>query len=118
MTIVNLEGVALMDTSQLQVAIEQFLSFIQSQGPTVMHAFVALLMAIKTGAASIGAIATLISHYPVLTQVIDKLIALINSGASIPEIAAVIAEFATSVGVSTDALLSLLYTIGGALMLL
>ncbi|MBD2038585.1 hypothetical protein H6F76_26890 [Leptolyngbya sp. FACHB-321] len=106
-----------MDTSQLQIAIEQFLNFIQSQGPIVMHAFVALLIAIKTGAASIGAIATLISHYPVLTQVINKLIVLINSGASIPEIAAAIAEFATSVGASADLLLKLLYTIGGALML-
>lgn len=106
-----------MDVTQLQSAIEQFLNFVQQQGPTAMQSLVALLTAIKAGAASIGAIATLISHYPVLTQIIDKLIALISSGASIPEIAATIAEFASSVGLSADALMNLLYLIGGALML-
>lgn len=107
-----------MDVAQLQIAIEQFLNLVQSHGPMVMKSFVTLLIAIKTGAASIGAIATLVSSYPALIHVVDKLIALINAGASIPEIAGAIAESATSLGVSADALLHLLYAIGGALTLL
>jgi hypothetical protein len=107
-----------MDVTQLQAAIEQFLSFIQSQGPLAMNALVVLLTAVKTGADSVGAVATLISHYPVLAQVIDKLIVLINSGASITEIAAAIAELATSLGLSSEALLNLLYMLGAALALL
>ncbi|WP_088889965.1 hypothetical protein [Leptolyngbya ohadii] len=106
-----------MDVSQLQIAIEQFLNLIQSHGPAVMQGFVALLTAIKTGATSIGALATLISNYPALTQVIDKLIVLLNSGATIPEISATIAELSASLGLSTQALLDLLYMVGGALML-
>lgn len=102
-----------MDIGQLQVAIEQFLNLLQSQGPLAMQGFVALLTAIKAGASSIGAIATLVAHYPVLTQVIDKLIVLINSGATMPEIAAAIAELASSLSISSEAILNLLYLLGG-----
>ncbi|MFM7426538.1 MAG: hypothetical protein ACKO7W_16345 [Elainella sp.] len=52
-----------------------------------------------------------------LSQVIDKLIILLSSGASIPEIAATLAEFTASAGLSLDAVVNLLYLIGGALLI-
>lgn len=106
-----------MDISQLQAAIEQILNLIQSQGPLAMQALVFLLTAIKAGATVVGSVANLLTQYPALSEVIDKLIVLIQSGAGIPEIAGGIAELASSLSISSEALLNLLYMLGGALAL-
>lgn len=107
-----------MDIAQLQAAVEQALNYIQDQGPHAMESFLAVLGSIKAGADSINFISILIAKYPALTQVVDKLIALIQSGASIPEIAEALAEFASGLSISTEALINLLYMIGSALALL
>ncbi|MDX2243441.1 MAG: hypothetical protein NW224_22395 [Leptolyngbyaceae cyanobacterium bins.302] len=107
-----------MDITQAQVAVEQALNYIQDRGPNAMDSLLFVLSSIKAGADSISVISILIAKYPALTQVIDKLIALIQAGASIPEIASMIAEFASGLSISMDALINLLYMIGGALALL
>jgi hypothetical protein len=76
-----------------------------------------LLTAIKTGATVVGSVANLLTQYPALSEVIDKLIILIQSGAGIPEIAGGTAELASSLSISSEALLNLLYMLGGALAL-
>ncbi|HEY9671460.1 MAG TPA: hypothetical protein V6D11_08460 [Waterburya sp.] len=106
-----------MDVLQLQTVIEQILSYIFSQGPDALTHLVALLQMIASGAASFGAIATVITKTPALVEVANQLLLLISSGAGIPEIASALVEFATALGVSADALIHLLQMIASFLLL-
>jgi hypothetical protein len=106
-----------MNALQLQTAIEQILNYIFSQGPDAIKHLTALLQMIANGAASLGAIAALIAKTPVLVEVANQLLALISSGAGISEIASVLAELASTLGISAEALIHLLQMICGFLLL-
>ena len=102
-----------MDLLQSQAAIEQALNYILSQGPNAMKVLTMILIAIKYGATTLWGVSTIIAKWPILTEGINKLLELINSGAGIGEIAAALAHWASEAGASVDALLQLLYTLGG-----
>ena len=107
-----------MDLLQGQAAIEQALNYILSQGPIAMKVLTMILIAIKYGATTLWGVSTILAKWPVLTEGINQLLVLINSGAGISEIAAALAQWVSTVGVSIDALLQLLYAIGGAVAIL
>lgn len=100
-----------MSIAHLQVLLEQTLNHIQQQGPGALEHLASILQTIHDGANTVGSLATILATYPTLSQIIEKMIVLIQSGASIPEIAAAIAEFASTIGISTEAIASLLYLI-------
>jgi hypothetical protein len=106
-----------MNTLQLQTAIEQILNYIFSQGPDALAHLTTLLQMIANGATSLGAIALFIAKTPALVEVVNQLLALISSGAGISEIASAIAELATVLGVSANALIHLLQMIASFLAL-
>jgi hypothetical protein len=106
-----------MDVLQLQTAIEQILNFILNQGPDAIAHLTTLLQMIINGTTSLGAVAILVAKSPALVEITNQLVALISSGAGIPEIAAALAEFATTVGLSVDAVIHLLQMIGSLLLL-
>ncbi len=106
-----------MDALQLQAAIEQILNYIFSQGPDAIQQLIEILQMIAQGAASLGAIATLIAKSPVLIEVVNQLLALISSGAGIPEMASALVELVATLGISAEALIHLLQMIGGFLLL-
>lgn len=106
-----------MDALQLQAAIEQILNYIFSQGPDAIQQLLGILQMICQGAASLGAIATLIAKTPAFIELANQLLALISSGAGIPQIASALAELATTLGISAEALIHLLQMIGGFLLL-
>lgn len=106
-----------MEFVQYQAAIEQALNFIQSQGPDAIGHLEQLLLALKAGLVSIAGVSMLLAKWPALVDGISQLVILINSGASIAEIAAQLGAWATTAGVSLDALLQLLYTLAGFMAL-
>jgi hypothetical protein len=107
-----------MDLLQLQVAIEQTLNNIQSQSPNAIEHLVQILQWIQSGAAGIWGVSTLVSKYPLLIEATNKLLILLQSGSTITEIATILAQWAAPLGAIADALIQLLYLIGGALVLL
>jgi hypothetical protein len=106
-----------MDVLQLQAAIETILNYIFSQGPDGIQQLITILQMIVHGSASLGGIATFIAKTPALVEVSSQLLALITSGAGIPEIASALVQFATALGVSADALIHLLQMIASFLLL-
>ena len=106
-----------MDVLQLQAAIEKILNYIFSQGPDGIQQLITILQMIAHGSASLGGIATFIAKTPALVEVASQLLALITSGAGISEIASALAQFATALGVSADALIHLLQMIASFLLL-
>jgi hypothetical protein len=106
-----------MDALQLQAVIEQILNSIFSQGPDAIQHLVKVLQMIAQGATSLGAIATLIAKFPILIEVVNQLLALIISGAGIPEIVSALVELVATLGISSEALIHLLQMISGFLVL-
>ena len=104
-----------MDLTQLQ-GIEQALNYIFSFGPDAISQVIAILTAIKNGAASLGAIAVLLHQWPALGAIVDQLLLLIGSGATAIEIAKTIADFATKLGISSELVIQLLQLLGYLLM--
>jgi hypothetical protein len=113
----NFKGKKIMDLLQLQAAIETILNYIFSQGPDGIQQLITILQMIVHGSASLGGIATFIAKTPALVEVSSQLLALITSGAGIPEIASALVQFATALGVSADALIHLLQMIASFLLL-
>uniref|UniRef100_A0ACD5GN74 Uncharacterized protein n=1 Tax=Desertifilum tharense IPPAS B-1220 TaxID=1781255 RepID=A0ACD5GN74_9CYAN len=105
-----------METAQLQIDIEQVLSLILNQSSEVIAHLTAILQSIVQGAGILGGIATLVSRSPALVEMANQLLALISAGATIPEIAAALAEFANTVGVSAQAIMSLLQLLASLLL--
>lgn len=97
-----------MELLQAQVVIENFLHLILSHGPQAMESLKTVLALIIAGGQSIAAIYDLLVRYPVLVEVVTQLLALINSGASLPEIVTVLMNFITSGTIPFDAVLQLL----------
>jgi hypothetical protein len=97
--------------------IETILNYIFSQGPDGIQQLITILQMIVHGSASLGGIATFIAKTPALVEVSSQLLALITSGAGIPEIASALVQFATALGVSADALIHLLQMIASFLLL-
>lgn len=99
-----------MNLAQLQ-GIEAALRYIFSQGPDAINHLVAILTAIKNGAGAFGALAVLL-QWPALGAILDQLLALIGSGATIVEIAKAIADLAAAVGISSELVIQLLQLLG------
>lgn len=97
--------------------IEQALTFIQNQGSGTFEHLADILQAITNGVLSISAISAFVAKWPTLGEVMNQLVVLISSGASIPEIATALAEFASIVGLPIEALANFLYMLGGLLVL-
>ena len=96
-----------MDLTQVQ-GIEQSLNYIFSIGPDAIYNLIAILTAIKNGAASLGAIAVLLHQWPALGVIVDQLLILIGSGANVIEIAKAIADFTATVGISSELVIQFL----------
>jgi hypothetical protein len=101
----------MMDLAQLQ-GIEAALRYILSQGPDAINHLVAILTAIKNGAGAFGAIAGLLLQWSALGAIVDQLLALIGSGATIVEIAKAIADLAAAVGISSELVIQFLQLLG------
>jgi hypothetical protein len=106
-----------MELLQFQAVIEQFLNYIFSQGPEAIEHLTAILQMIVNGATSVGSVAVIVAKSPALVEVSTQLLALITSGAGIPEIAATLAEFVSTMSISIEALIHLLQLIGSLLLL-
>jgi hypothetical protein len=106
-----------MDLLQAQALIEQALNYIQAQGPDGLERLSEILLALKAGAVAIWGVSTIIAKWPILLEGINQLLILIQSGATIAEIAAQLAAWVQTVSVSVDVLLQLLYALAGALAL-
>jgi hypothetical protein len=105
-----------MDISQVQIPevqsiVENFLNIVNSYGPQALAKLVAILVVVKQGAAYLKPIADLIAQYPLLIEAMDKLVILIQSGATIHEIAMMFSAFVSSLGISAESLLTLIYLI-------
>ena len=99
-----------MDLTQVQ-GIEQALNYIFSFGPDAIYNLIAILTAIKNGAASLGAVAVLLHQWPALGAIVDQLLILIGSGATAIEIAKAIADFAATLGISSELVIQFLQLI-------
>lgn len=100
-----------MDLTQFQ-GIEQALNYIFSFSPDAISHLIEILTAINNGAASLGAIAVLLHQWPALGAIVDQLLILIGSGATAIEIAKAIADFAATLGISSELVIQLLQLIG------
>ncbi|MEK0182287.1 hypothetical protein [Microcoleus anatoxicus] len=103
-----------MDT--LVAAIAQILDYIQTQGPDAIAQLTALLKALQVGAVSVAALFGLVANVPAVIEILSQLIALISSGAGVPEIAAAIASLAGSLGLSIESVIHILQIIGAFLL--
>lgn len=103
-----------MDT--LVAAIAQILDYIQTQGPDAIAQLTALLKALQVGAVSVAALFGLVANVPAVIEILSQLIALISSGAGVPEIAAAIGSLAGSLGVSIESVIHILQIIGAFLL--
>ena len=70
------------------------------------------MTAIKNGAGAFGAIAGLLLQWSALGAIVDQLLALIGSGATIVEIAKAIADLAAAVGISSELVIQFLQLLG------
>ncbi|MEG4625239.1 hypothetical protein Q5691_13240 [Microcoleus sp. w1-18aA5] len=100
----------------LVAAIAQILDYIHAQGPNGIAQLTTLLEAFRVGAVSVAALVGLAVNVPVVIEVIGQLIALISSGAAVPEIATAMGSLAGSLGLSIEALIQILQFIGGLML--
>lgn len=100
----------------LVAAIAQILDYIQTQGPDAITQLTALLEALKEGAVYVGVLFGLIANVPAVIEILSQLIALISSGAGVPEIAGAIGSLAGSLGLSIESVIHILQMIGAFLL--
>lgn len=91
--------------AQLQPFIEQILNYVHQNGPDGMAQLMNILGLLQTGFMSVAAVSGLIAHWPALVEMWAQLIALISSGAGAAEIAASLANFASTMGIAINAVI-------------
>jgi hypothetical protein len=101
---------------ELVAAIAQILDYIHTQGPDAIAQLTTLLEALKLGATSVAAIFGLVNSVPAVIEIIGQLIALISSGAGVPEIVTALGSLAGSLGLPIEFVISILQTIGAFLL--
>lgn len=104
-----------MDIVQFQPIVERILRYILTQSPDNIEQFKQILEMIGDGSRIAGAIGVLVTQYPELSILANKLLSLILSGGSIQEIATVLINFAGSLQISIEVVIQLLQIIGGML---
>lgn len=104
-----------MDVTQLQPAIEQILNYVHENGTEGIAQLTNILGLLKAGVTSIGSLAMLVSKWPALVEMWSQLIALVNAGAGVPEIATAISQLATGIGISIEAVTQFLEGIAALL---
>ena len=97
-------------------AIAQILDYIHTQGPDAIAQLTGLLEALQVGAVYVAALFGLVANVPAVIEILSQLIALISSGAGVPEIAAAIGSLAGSLGVSIEYVIHILQIIGAFLL--
>lgn len=100
----------------LVTAIAQILDYIHTQGPDAIAQLTGLLEALQVGAVYVAALFGLVANVPAVIEILSQLIALISSGAGVPEIAAAIGSLAGSLGVSIEYVIHILQIIGAFLL--
>ncbi|MEG4917598.1 hypothetical protein [Microcoleus sp. B7-D4] len=104
----------------LVAIIAQILDYVHTQGPEAIAQLTALLVALKAGVGVVGLLSGLVAQVPAtlpaVTEIISQLIALISSGAGITEIATVLGQLATSLGLSIETVVHVLQMIGALLV--
>lgn len=100
----------------LVTAIAQILDYIHTQGPDAIAQLTGLLEALQVGAVYVAALFGLVANVPAVIEILSQLIALISSGAGVPEIAAAIGSLAGSLGVSIEYVIQILQIIGAFLL--
>ena len=100
----------------LVTAIAQILDYIHTQGPDAIAQLTRLLEALQVGAVYVAALFGLVANVPAVIEILSQLIALISSGAGVPEIAAAIGSLAGSLGVSIEYVIQILQIIGAFLL--
>ena len=100
----------------LVTAIAQILDYIHTQGPDAIAQLTGLLEALQVGAVYVAALFGLVTNVPAVIEILSQLIALISSGAGVPEIAAAIGSLAGSLGVSIEYVIHILQIIGAFLL--
>ncbi|MEG3901191.1 hypothetical protein QUB19_15260 [Microcoleus sp. B4-C5] len=100
----------------LVAAITQILDYIHTQGPDAIAQLTALLEALQVGAVYVAALFGLVANVPAVIEILSQLIALISSGAGVPEIAAAIGSLAGPLGVSIEYVIHILQIIGAFLL--
>ena len=100
----------------LVTAIPQILDYIHTQGPDAIAQLTGLLEALQVGAVYVAALFGLVANVPAVIEILSQLIALISSGAGVPEIAAAIGSLAGSLGVSIEYVIHILQIIGAFLL--
>lgn len=100
----------------LVTAIAQILDYIHTQGPDPIAQLTGLLEALQVGAVYVAALFGLVANVPAVIEILSQLIALISSGAGVPEIAAAIGSLAGSLGVSIEYVIHILQIIGAFLL--
>lgn len=106
-----------MDILQFQTLLEKILETIISQSPDAIDKLKNILELIADGSHAIGAIDLLIAKCPVLIELANQLLALLNTGATIHQIAVISVQLASTLGLSFEAVIQLLQIIGGMLVI-
>ncbi len=100
-----------MEFITLPAVLEKSIDLILSQAPEAIEHLKTVLALIAAGAHTIAAVSTLLAQYPVISQAAAEVLTLLNGGAGITQISAALAQFATSGGITIEAIIQLLQII-------